>query len=328
MEQERIGRRSGGPRVAALRAARLPSRSLALACVLLAAATAHAQSLPDAPSALLDSAEAQAQTQAPMPGTASSPSQTSTVAPAGASPVPRKHLALPPCQNFAPMASPEAAASIQSSNKVFRSCKEENPLQTIVSTPDVRPLNYKQKFHLAVHDVKDPFNLLVLTATTGISVAANPHNADGPGLPGFGRALGYNAVQDMTGEFFATFAIPSLAHQDPRYHRMGGKNLPRRVLHAVVHTYVSQHDDGRLMPNVATLGVYWIGPNLASLYVPGAAVSERTIAHGALLGIATDPTGTLIGEFLPDIAKHIHVHFYIAQQALQQFTQTTNPAVQ
>jgi hypothetical protein len=203
-------------------------------------------------------------------------------------------------------------------------CREENPLQTIVETKGVRPLLSYQKGKLALHDIFDPFNLVVLTLASGVTAATNPHSAYGPGLKGFGRLVGYGFEQGAQGEFFATYAIPSLVHEDPRYHRMGGKNIPGRVLHAVAHTYVSQHDDGRLMPNYATLLNYPISAEIANLWIPGTPVNAKSTANRIVLGIATDPTGTLIGEFLPDVAKHIHVHVVFLQQQINRIAGIPN----
>jgi len=204
--------------------------------------------------------------------------------------------------------------AMQASNKALRPCREENPLQNVVSSPYVKPLTPDQKFKLAVHDFRDPFSLAVLTGGGGIYIAANAHNPYGPGMKGWGKIEGYNLVQDAQGEFLGVYLIPVLTHEDPRYHRMGHGSIPRRILHAALHTYVSQHDDGRLMPNYAVLGNYVIGAELANLWVPGTAVSAPSTAKRIVLGIALDPTGTMIGEFLPDIARHIHVHNGLIQQ--------------
>ena len=39
------------------------------------------------------------------------------------------------------------------------------------------------------------------------------------GLKGFAKYSGVSITEDMTGEFFGTFLVPSLMHQDPHYHR-------------------------------------------------------------------------------------------------------------
>ena len=77
----------------------------------------------------------------------------------------------------------------------------------------------EQKLFIASSDVIDPFNLITLVGSSAYFVATTAHSAYGPGLPGFGRNVGYSLAQDVTGEFFGAYAIPSLVHQDPRCRR-------------------------------------------------------------------------------------------------------------
>jgi len=232
---------------------------------------------------------------------------------AASAPKPAK---LPQCAPTQPNLSPEAASALQAGNIALKPCRPENPLQSVVSTPDVKPLTPGEKFTLAVHEAKDPFNLVVLTAGSGIYIASNAHNPYGPGMKGWGKIEGYNLVQDVQGIFFGTFLIPVVAREDPRYHRMGRGRIARRMLHAALHTYVSQHDNGRLMPNYAVLGNYVIGTELANLWVPGTPVNGPSTAKRIAVGIGLDPAGTMIDEFLPDIARHIHVHSGLLQNIL------------
>jgi len=231
---------------------------------------------------------------------------------------------LPLCAPQQPNISPEEMAALQAHNKKVRPCREENPIQSVVSSPYGTPLTNEQKFRLAESEAKDPFNLAVLTAGGGIYIATNAHNPYGPGMKGWGKIEGYSLVQDAQGIFFGTYLIPVLTHEDPRYHRMGHGSFVRRVTHAALHTYVSQHDDGRIMPNYAVLGNYVIGNELANLWVPGTPVNAPSTAKRIAIGIGEDPIGTMIGEFLPDIAKHIHVHNGLIQKVLN-IAATGNP---
>ena len=70
------------------------------------------------------------------------------------------------------------------------------------------------------------------------------------GLP---RMPGVSLTQDMTGEFFGTFLIPSLAHQDPHYHRMPNLSVRRRILHVLDEVVIAQSDEGVPMFNYATV---------------------------------------------------------------------------
>lgn len=180
------------------------------------------------------------------------------------------------------------------------------------------PLTPTQKGWLAIHDVKDPGNLATIFSASAFTVALKPRTAFGPGMTGFGRASMYSLSQDATQEFFSTFAISSLTHEDPRYHRIPNASFPHRLLHAVGHTFVAHTDSGRPMPNVATLSAYPIAAELANLYVPGLQTDARSTADRILISYATDPIDNVISEFLPDVARHVHVRVIFAQRLLDQ----------
>ena len=125
----------------------------------------------------------------------------------------------------------------------------------------------------------------------------------------------------MQGEFVGTFAIPSLTHEDPRYYRLPGRPFPRRLLHAVSHTVLTRRDDGSTMPNYATLMTYPISAELTNLYVPGVRTNAPSTGKRIALGLATDTVGQIVAEFLPDVAKRIHIRVIFVQQILQQVAQ-------
>ncbi len=234
---------------------------------------------------------------------------------------------LPPCPVPDSDASSAAPAGVFVKNG--QPCRRENPLQPIITERKTGPLSSKQKGELAVRDTIDPFNLLTIAAYSGFAVGANAHSAYGPGFEGWGKLSGYSLVEDAQGEFFGTFLISALTHEDPRYHRMPEATIKRRLLHAILHTYVSQHDDGRRMPNYATLLTYPISAELSNLYVPGVPTNLHDTAQRVGIGLATDSSGTIIAEFLPDLAKRIHVRVIFIQEILNQvITGRTAPNVQ
>jgi hypothetical protein len=277
--------------------------------MLLGAPSLRAQStepsMPDAPSALLAASHVLPQA---APASPQAPSAAPTVPPEN----------LPPCTDLHFVPVPGADASQPATVANARPCREENRLQPIVSSSRVAPLTVRDKGELAIRDVVDPFNLITIAGASAITIAANSHTVYGPGFAGFGKLTGYSFAEDAMGEGIGTFAIPSLVHQDPRYHRMPDKPFGRRLLHAVAHTVVSQHDDGRLMPNYATLIGYPLGTELCDLYVPGLRTSLPATGERAAVGLATNPIGDIVAEFLPDIARRIHIRIVFIQQIMNQ----------
>ena len=194
-------------------------------------------------------------------------------------------------------------------------CRED-PIQMIVTSREVAPLTPTQKAELAGHNIIDPFNLITITGYSAIYVGFESHSPYGPGLKGWGRLTGYSLAEDTQGQFFGVYAIPSLAHEDPRYHRMPGRSVKVRLAHALVHTLVAQHDDGTLMPNYAVLLTYPISAEISNTYVPGISTTGSSTRDRILLGYATNPASDIIAEFLPDLAKRVHIRVVFVQQIL------------
>ena len=191
--------------------------------------------------------------------------------------------------------------------------------------PKVKPMSPREKAWLAARNVIDPFNIITILGISAISVAADSHSAYGPGFPGWGRYVGVSFTEDITGEFFGTFLISSLAHQDPHYHRMPEASIPKRIFHAVYQVGWTLGDNGKGMPNYATLIGAGIDDEIANLYVPGRATRASATAERYGIALATAPIGNFITEFLPDVASRIHVQVVVVQRIIDQIaTNRTN----
>lgn len=201
------------------------------------------------------------------------------------------------------------------------------PYQRFLDTNVAIPLNWKQKGLLAVHYTTDPASLGTIIGISAINIAADPHTAYGPGLKGFGGLAGVSMLQNATAEFFGTFAVPALTHQDPRYYRMPNKPLAKRILYAVTRSYISRSDTGKPMPNYGVFAAYPFVAEIGNLYVPGIESDGESTAKRILTGYALDPVNNLVNEFLPDVAKHIHVRIIFVQQILNNIAVSGNTAM-
>jgi hypothetical protein len=199
-------------------------------------------------------------------------------------------------------------------DRVRKPCTELiYPYQRFLTTNVAIPMTWQQKGYLALHDLSDPANFATIVGISAITIAADSHSAYGPGLKGFGKIAGVSLLQDATGQFFGVFAIPSIVHQDPRYYRMPEASIRRRIFYSISRTFVSRHDDGTPMPNYSTLLTYPISAEISNLYVPGIHPDGASTVTRIATGLATDPANNLLTEFLPDVAKRIHVRIIFVQ---------------
>jgi hypothetical protein len=72
------------------------------------------------------------------------------------------------------------------------------------------------------------------------------------------------------------------------------------------------------MLNYATLLTYPISAELTNLYVPGIETDGRSTVKRVAIGIASDPAGAIVAEFLPDVAKRIHIKIVFVQEIVNQ----------
>jgi hypothetical protein len=190
------------------------------------------------------------------------------------------------------------------------------PYQRFLSSNIVIPMTWQQKGYFALHQLVDPFNIGTIAGVSAISVAADSHSAYGPGLKGFGKSVGVSLLQDATGQFFGNFAIPVVAHQDPRYFRKPHEPLTKRIVYSMSRTIISRSDSGKSMPNYAVLLTYPINAELSNFYVPGIQSDSASTFTRIFTGYALDPVNGLLNEFLPDVASRVHVRIIVIQRIL------------
>jgi hypothetical protein len=204
---------------------------------------------------------------------------------------------------------------------------KRNGYERFLNGPEVKALTPKEKGRLAMRNVMDPFNGLTILGSSAIAVGSDANSPYGPGMKGFGRYVGVSVSQDVTGEFFGTFLIPSIVHQDPHYHRLPNASIPHRVGHAILQVVWTQGDNGKGMVNYADVVGFAFDDAIGNLYVPGQQTNLPASGARYVTGLASAPIDNFITEFLPDVARHIHVRVLLFQRIINQVarTGTTGP---
>ena len=176
-----------------------------------------------------------------------------------------------------------------------------NPFLQTLRSELQPPRTPREKALLAARDVIDPFNLLTIAGTSAI-------------VMGWAKLTGVTLTEDMTGEFFGAFLIPSIAHQDPHYHRMPNAPLKRRIEHCIYQVVWSQADDGRGIFNYATVVGTAASESINNLYVPYRQRNFGAAGERYWTALATDPIGNFITEFVPDLARRLNVRIVLIQR--------------
>lgn len=196
-----------------------------------------------------------------------------------------------------------------------------SPFAQYLTWPDVVPLTAHDNLRSAIRGVIDPFNLLTIGGDAAIGIGSDSHTPYGPGMRGFFKYSGVSLTEDMTGEFFGTFLVPSLVHQDPHYHREPFMPVRHRILHAITQIVWTQSYTGKPMFNYANFLGGIATAAVSNTFVPGPnRQGFGNTAERLALAFAISPSGNLIEEFVPDVAKRINLRIVIFQRILNTVT--------
>ena len=196
-----------------------------------------------------------------------------------------------------------------------------SPFSQYLKWPDVVPLTAKDNLRSAVRGVIDPFNLLTIAGDAAVGIGSDSHTVYGPGFEGFAKYAGVSLTEDMTGEFFGTFLVPSIMHQDPHYHREPFLSVKRRFLHTFVAVVWAQSYTGKPMFNYANIVGGIATAVVSNTFVPGPnRQGFSNTAQRLALAFAISPSGNMIEEFVPDLASHVNLRIVIFQRILNSVT--------
>jgi len=196
-------------------------------------------------------------------------------------------------------------------------CQQEWGLFAAYLKHNAVPLDTPRELaRLAARSVADPFNLLTIAGTSAYSVATDSHGPYGPGMMGWAKFSGVALTQDITGEFFGTFLIPSIDHEYPHYIRMPNASLPRRIAHCLYQPFWTVTDRGQGIVNYSNLVGTIADEGVDVMYVPYQQVGWGPSAERISTAWATAPIGNFITEFVPDLARHVNFNVVFVQRII------------
>jgi hypothetical protein len=166
-----------------------------------------------------------------------------------------------------------------------------------------KPISARRKMTIAV---KDSFALpLYFTTSVYASIyqLENQNPSFGQGMEGYAKRLAASYADLGMGNMLSEGVIPALAHQDPRYFRIGEGSKKGRVLYAVSRIFVAPMDSGRKTFNFSEWGGNSIAVAVSNAYYP----DTRNVGDNVqklLLQCGTDAFSNILKEFWPDVKRH------------------------
>lgn len=169
------------------------------------------------------------------------------------------------------------------------------------------PLDVRQKFELFAEKSVSPYAILSATVSAASEQAFNTYSGYGQGWGAYGKRFGAAMATSTSNNFFGTFLISSIFHEDPRHFVLVDQSNAARIKYALTRQIVGRTDSGHRTINLAKIFGPLAAEALANTYLPE---SERTVdktfeRYGERMAFGV--VDTLIKEYWVTIFKSMRV---------------------
>jgi hypothetical protein len=159
------------------------------------------------------------------------------------------------------------------------------------------PLTKKLKFQMAYRVSIDPVSIVGAAALAGMNQAGDTPNYR-QGWGGYGQRFGAGYADGLTDILFGGAILPSLLHQDPRYFYQGTGTVKSRLVHALSNPFICRGDNGRLQPNVSSIGGDIISSAISNTYYPDSNRGLGLTMENVGLSTAERMVSSVVQEFV------------------------------
>ena len=140
--------------------------------------------------------------------------------------------------------------------------------RTVDGSRPFAPITTHQKFTIAAKDSFDWPVYFVSGAFALLGQLENQNPSFHQGLKGYGRRYAGAYLDQMIGNMMTEGAMPSLAHEDPRYFRMGTGTGRAWARFALTRVFVTRADSGRWRFNFSELLGNSAATAISNAYLP------------------------------------------------------------
>jgi len=169
--------------------------------------------------------------------------------------------------------------------------------------PDIalstQTLSPGQKFQLFVDNSISVHTITWAALGSAVGQADNSPTGFGQGWDAYGKRFGSSMARQASGEFFGTFVLASVLHQDPRFYAEIRPTFFHAVKYSVQRVFIIRNDDGRDVIGWSRLGGPLLAEGLANAYYPdrNRTVGDTLLRYG--LDLATRAGGNMFREYWP-----------------------------
>lgn len=169
--------------------------------------------------------------------------------------------------------------------------------------PDIaastEPLSTGRKFELFVDNSVSVHTITWALLGSAVGQADNSPTGFGQEWGGYGKRFGASMARQASSEFFGTFILASVLHQDPRFYPDLHPTFGHAVKYSVKRVFICSNDEGRHVANWSGLAGPALAEVLANAYWPerNRTPGDTLLRYG--LDLATRAGGNMLREYWP-----------------------------
>ena len=167
------------------------------------------------------------------------------------------------------------------------------------------PLTAGQKFGLFARNSVSVFTIVGAAAGAGINQARNTQTGYGQGAEGYFKRFGAAMASASSSNFFGTFLLPSLLHQDPRFFVRDTGNFGDKVGYAASRIFITRSDRGGEVINWSGMLGPLAGSALANTYLPADSQGVGNTFSRWGISLAGTAASNVLREFWPTINRSL-----------------------
>jgi hypothetical protein len=212
----------------------------------------------------------------------------------------------PPSDQTKP-ATPITAVATQAENAAAKSVQLFNLLEKkSIVFPDIASttaaLSTGAKFQLFVDNSISVHTIAWSALGSLIGQADDSPTGYNSGGTGYAKRFGSSLARESSGEFFGTFAIASVLHDDPRFFPEYNPTFKHSMKYSFNRLFVTRNDAGQKVANMPGLLGPLLGESLANVYWPdrNRTVGDTLFRYG--LDLASRAAGNMFREYWPVVS--------------------------
>lgn len=168
-----------------------------------------------------------------------------------------------------------------------------------------KPLSSGEKFKLFLDDSIAPSTISGSVLGAAVSQAADSPEGWRQGWDAYGKRFGASMARNASSEFFGTFLLGSVLHQDKRFFPQLNPTFGRSVKYSVERVFVTRNDDGKNVANWSQLIGTLLSESLANAYWPEQDRTAGQTFRRFGISLGTRAASNMFRNYWPSFFKNL-----------------------